>query len=269
MERKAVAYFRVSTARQGISGLGLEGQRTSVESYCAQNGYTLVRSFEEIESGKNDARPRLAEALAFARRSKAVLIVAKLDRLARSVAFVDGVMRTGVEFVAVDIPSANRLVLHILAAVAEQEALAVSQRTKSALQAAKARGTALGTHNPAVPHLTLAASRNGASLGSQSGHSRAIAEYADLLPRIVELRDEGKSLRDIASALNAAGHKTRRDAEWTATQVHRVLQRAGIMAKAEHVTMDGQGFVWDVAAFDASAPDDKPRRVAGLGLSMA
>ena len=122
MQKKAVGYLRCSTVRQGASRLGLEGQRAAVATYCEQNGYEVARSFEEVESGKNDARPKLAEALASARRSKAVLIVAKLDRLARSVAFVDGVMRSGVEFVAVDVPSANRMVLHILAAVAEAEA---------------------------------------------------------------------------------------------------------------------------------------------------
>ena len=225
MRRKAVAYFRVSTVRQGISGLGLDGQRESVKTYCAQNGYDVVRSFEEVESGKNDARPKLAEALAFARRSKAVLIVAKLDRLARSVAFVDGVMRSGVDFVAVDIPSANRLVLHILASVAEAEAKAISERTREALKAAKARGVRLGSHNPAVPGLTVEARRKGAALGSQAGRRQAVVEYADLLPLIVELRERGISLRDIAIRLNMDGHKTRSDAEWTATQVYRILKR--------------------------------------------
>ena len=197
-----------------------------MKAYCAQNGYHLVRSFEEVESGKNDARPKLAEALAFARRSKAVLIVAKLDRLARSVAFVDGVMRSGVDFVAVDIPSANRLVLHILASVAEAEAKAISERTRTALKAAKARGVRLGSHHPRVPRLTLEASRKGAALGSQAGRRKAIEEYADLLPLIVELREQGTSLHDIALKLNTEGHKTRGDAEWTATQVYRVLKRA-------------------------------------------
>ena len=133
---------------------------------------------------------------------------------------------SGVDFVAVDIPSANRLVLHILASVAEAEAKAISDRTKTALKAAKARGVKLGSHNPAVPRLTLAASRKGAAIGSQAGHRKAIAEYADLLPLIVELRAEGDSLRDVALELNLGGHKTRRDAEWTATQVYRVLKRA-------------------------------------------
>lgn len=226
MQRKAVAYYRVSTTRQGASGLGLDGQRAAVATYCAQNGYEVARAFEEVESGKNDARPRLAEALAFARRSKAVLIVAKLDRLARSVAFVDGVMRSGVEFVAVDVPSANRMVLHILAAVAEAEAKAISDRTKAALQAAKARGTRLGSHHPAVPHLTLSASRKGAALGAAAGRRNAVQEYADLLPMMLDLRSNGSTLREIATALNEQGHKTRRDAAWTATQVLRVLDRA-------------------------------------------
>jgi DNA invertase Pin-like site-specific DNA recombinase len=226
MNRNAVAYYRVSTFSQGRSGLGLDGQRASVEAYCSQNGYELVRDFQEVESGKNDARPKLAEALAFAKRCKAVLIVARLDRLARSVAFVDGVMRSGVEFVAVDVPSANSLVLHILAAVAQQEALSISQRTKAALQAARARGTALGSHNPSVPKLTLEASRMGAALGAQAGHRKAVAEYADLLPLILSLHRQGTSLRAIAERLNMDGHKTRRGSAWSAVQVLRVLRRS-------------------------------------------
>ncbi len=226
MTQKFVAYYRVSTKRQGASGLGLEAQEAAVQAYCREVGGEVVRSFTEVESGKNDGRPVLAQALAFARRSSAVLVVAKLDRLARSVAFVDGVMRSGVDFRAVDVPSANRFVLHILAAVAEQEARAISERTKSALQAAKARGVRLGAHNPAVPHLTADAIRKGAPLGALAGRTKAVREYADLQPTIAALHAQGLSLRAIAAALNADGHKTRNGANWSASQVYRVLQRA-------------------------------------------
>ncbi len=220
-----VAYYRVSTQRQGASGLGLDGQRAAVAQYAKEQGDSIVREFTEIESGKNDARPQLVQALAYARRSKCILVVAKLDRLARSVAFVDSVMRSGVDFVAVDIPSANRMVLHILAAVAEAEADAISKRTKAALTAAKARGIPLGSHNPKVPHLTPEAIRKGAALGSQSGHDKAVRAYSDLVPMMRALRQQGLTLRAIALALNADEHKTRNGSNWTATQVLRVIER--------------------------------------------
>src|SRR5258708_2007073 len=141
---KFVSYLRVSTARQGASGLGLEAQRAAVTGYLNGGEWTLVQELVEVESGKRNDRSVLAEALRLCRKHKATLVIAKLDRLARNVAFISNLMKSGVEFVAVDMPSANRFVVHILAAVAEQEAEAISKRTKAALAAAKARGTQLG-----------------------------------------------------------------------------------------------------------------------------
>src|SRR5271154_4183939 len=141
---KFVSYLRVSTARQGISGLGLEAQRASVAAFLNGGDWTLVQEVVEVESGKRSDRPALAEALRLCRKHRATLIIAKLDRLARNVHFISGLMESGVEFVAVDMPQANRFVVHILAAVAEQEADAISRRTKAALEAAKARGQKLG-----------------------------------------------------------------------------------------------------------------------------
>lgn len=226
MTRKIVAYLRVSTDRQGRSGLGLEGQRAAVEACRARVGATIVREFVEVESGRHDDRPKLAEALAFARRAKATLLVAKLDRLSRSVRFIATVLDSGVEFAAADVPDANRLLLHVLAAVAENEAKAISDRTRTALQVAKARGVRLGSHNPAVPSLTLEARLKGASLGSQASRRKAVEAYADLLPYVANLHREGLSLRAIASRLNDDGHATRSDKPWTAVQVVRVLRRA-------------------------------------------
>jgi DNA invertase Pin-like site-specific DNA recombinase len=143
-KRKFVSYLRVSTARQGISGLGLEAQRASVAGYLNGGDWTLVQEVLEVESGKRNDRPALAEALKLCRKHKATLVIAKLDRLARNVAFISNLMESGVEFIAVDMPQANRFVVHIMAAVAEQEADAISKRTKAALQAAKERGTKLG-----------------------------------------------------------------------------------------------------------------------------
>src|SRR5712671_6423852 len=139
-----VAYFRVSTDKQGASGLGLEAQREAVARYVAGAAGVIVAEFQEIESGKRNDRPQIAAALAACRLRRATLIIAKLDRLARNVHFISSLMESGVEFVAVDFPQANRLTVHILAAVAEHEATMISARTKAALAAAKARGVKLG-----------------------------------------------------------------------------------------------------------------------------
>ena len=139
-----VTYLRVSTAQQGSSGLGLEAQRAAATAYLNGGNWTLLKEVVEIESGKRNDRPALAQALRICRQQKATLLIAKLDRLARNIHFISGLMESGVEFVAVDMPEANRFVVHIMAAVAEQEADAISKRTKAALAAAKARIKALG-----------------------------------------------------------------------------------------------------------------------------
>ncbi len=139
-----VAYLRVSTARQGASGLGLEAQRASVQGFAAAGGHTIVAELVEVESGGKADRPQLAAALATCRLHRATLVIAKLDRLARNVAFIANLMDGGVDFVACDMPHANRLTLHLLAAIAEHEREMISQRTKAALAAAKARGVRLG-----------------------------------------------------------------------------------------------------------------------------
>src|SRR3954471_20698344 len=140
---KFVAYYRVSTERQGRSGLGLEAQQQAVRSYLNGGSWRLVAEVVEVESGKRSDRPKLSEALRLAKLHRATLIIAKLDRLARNVAFVSSLMESGVEFTAVDFPQANRLTIHVLAAVAEHEVAMISARTKAALAAAKARGTPL------------------------------------------------------------------------------------------------------------------------------
>src|ERR1700733_6270649 len=141
---KFVSYLRVSTARQGASGLGLEAQRAAVTAYLNGGEWSLVQEVLEVESGKRNDRPALADALRLCRKHKATLVIAKLDRLARNVHFISGLMESGVEFVAADMPHADRFQLHIYAAMSEQEALAISARTKAALAAAKARGKQLG-----------------------------------------------------------------------------------------------------------------------------
>jgi DNA invertase Pin-like site-specific DNA recombinase len=140
-----VAYYRVSTPRQGQSGLGLEAQEASVTDYSRRGGHRILASYREVESGKRADRPELIKALAHAKRARAILIIAKLDRLARNVAFLANLLESGAEFLACDNPTANRLTIHILAAVAEDEARRISERTKAALAAYKARGGQLGT----------------------------------------------------------------------------------------------------------------------------
>jgi len=220
-----VGYLRVSTRGQGESGLGLEAQRTAVETYAKQIGAVVVGWYTEVETGKLAARPKLLQALAHARRSKATLVVAKLDRLARNVAFLSALMDSTVPFVACDNPHANRLTLHILAAVAEAEAVAISQRTKAALNAYKARGGKLGAALPQCRNLTQEARLKGAH-NSAASHAKAANEaYADLAPTMQQWRAEGLTLASIASKLNAEGHTTRRGRSWNTVQVARVLTR--------------------------------------------
>ncbi len=142
---KYIAYFRVSTERQGVSGLGLEAQQTSVNQYVARSGGELLAEYVEVESGRKSDRPQLTAAIAKAKKLGAILLIAKLDRLARRVHFISGLMETGVQFRAADMPNADRFMLHVYAAMAEEEARRISERTRNALQAAKARGVKLGT----------------------------------------------------------------------------------------------------------------------------
>jgi DNA invertase Pin-like site-specific DNA recombinase len=220
-----VAYYRVSTDRQGRSGLGLEAQREAVRAYLGQRSAALLEEVTEVESGKRADRPRLAEALRLCRVHGATLIIAKLDRLARNVAFVSGLMESGVEFVAVDFPQANRLTVHILAAVAEHEAAMISQRTRDALAAAKARGVKLGGDRrrfAAVRHLG-----NPASAVSRT--ARANRRAADIAPLARGLQDAGMSFRQIAAELDRRAVSTPRGiGTWSATQVQRILQRASL-----------------------------------------
>jgi DNA invertase Pin-like site-specific DNA recombinase len=224
-----IAYYRVSTKQQGESGLGLEAQETAVQNYARQNGATIKASYVEVESGKLADRPELARALAHARRSKATLVVAKLDRLARNVAFLSALMESKVPFVAADNPHANRLTVHILAAVAEAEAVAISQRTKAALAAAKARGTLLGSARPG--HWDGREDARQAGLEKARGvavkvkQAKADEAYADLVPIVAACKAEGLSLRETAARLNAEGHTTRRGRPWNPVQVTRVLER--------------------------------------------
>ncbi|SEH34295.1 Site-specific DNA recombinase [Methylobacterium sp. 275MFSha3.1] len=218
-EGRFVAYYRVSTARQGRSGLGLEAQQAAVRGHLNGGTWSLVAEVIEVESGKRADRPKLAEALRLCRLHRATLMIAKLDRLARNVAFVSALMEAGVDFVAVDFPQANRLTVHILAAVAEHEAKAISDRTKAALAAAKARGVKLGGDRGHMP--TIAPRGYAASLAVRQG--KAADRAANLLPVIAEIRSAGAtSLQAVADALNARGIPTARGGVWGPTQIRRI-----------------------------------------------
>lgn len=208
-----IAYYRVSTDKQGKSCLGLDAQKEAVRVFL--NGAPLAEELVEVESGRKDDRPKLAEAMALCRKLKAKLVIAKLDRLSRDVAFISALMKSGVEFIAADMPDANKLTLHIMAAIAEHEREMISQRTKAALQAAKARGVKLGT--PA----NLAKSQGNAVRAAE-----AVARASDLSPIIADIRAIGAtSLRQIAAALNDRGIPTAKGGAWSAVQVQRAMRR--------------------------------------------
>lgn len=225
---KFVSYLRVSTAKQGVSGLGLEAQRDAVATYVQRMGGKLVRELQEVESGKRKDRPALIEALRLCRVHGATLIIAKLDRLARNVHFISSLMESKVEFVAVDFPKANRLTIHIMAAVAEHEAEMISARTKAALGAAKARGVQLGRRNTTPEELKAMAAK-GTKAGAAARTAKA-AEWRqnvlqDVLPVIADLREQAEgavSLRQVAEELNQRSIPTARGGKWSAVQVLRL-----------------------------------------------
>jgi DNA invertase Pin-like site-specific DNA recombinase len=216
---KHVAYYRVSTAKQGRSGLGLDAQRKSVLDYLNGGAWELSAEFVEIESGKVDARPKLQEALCMCELTGATLVVAKLDRLSRNVAFLATLQDSGARFVAADMPEANELTIHIMAAVAQAERKAISRRTREALAAAKARGVSLGGARGNLDDLLKGSA---ASAVARSAASRIRAQK--VMRQIDIMRAQGsRSLREIAAALNGAGITTPRGGSWQASQVKRIL----------------------------------------------
>jgi len=220
-----VTYLRVSTDRQGKSGLGLEAQRKAVADHVAGKG-EIAAEYVEIESGKRSDRPQLARALAEAKRIGAVLLIAKLDRLARNVAFIANLLESGVEIAAADMPEANRFLLHVMAAVAEHEAQAISDRTRAALAATKARGVALGWAMPGRAGEQRRAARRGAERNARKADQHA----ANVLPTIRQIAARGASLRQIADELNTRGIKTARDGLWYAATVRNVMARENEIA---------------------------------------
>ena len=221
-----LAYYRVSTKQQGASGLGLEAQQAAVTAHVNCHG-KLIASYTEIESGRKSDRPELMKAIAHAKRNKATLIVAKLDRLSRNVAFLSALMESQIEFVCADMPTANKLTIHLLAAVAEHEAKVISERTKAALAQAKIRGVKLGSHREGHwngrENARIAGLAKGRKQAVKAIKANRIKAYADLVPQVTEYRVSGKTFQQIADILNEAGHLTRRGKSWGHVQIMRLL----------------------------------------------
>jgi DNA invertase Pin-like site-specific DNA recombinase len=220
---KIVAYHRVSTARQGASGLGLEAQSKAIKDFVNARNADVVGSFTEVESGKNNQRPELEKALHLAKVTGATLLIAKLDRLSRNAAFLLTLRDSGAKFIAADMPDANDLTVGIMALVAQQEREAISKRTKEALAAAKARGTKLGNPNGAA---ALRRAGKGNVDGVRAIQANANKHATNLAPVIKAMRsDDITSLGAIADALNERGMLTPRDRRWHKSSVRNLLSR--------------------------------------------
>lgn len=208
---KFIAYYRVSTDRQGRSGLGLDAQKKAVLDWLNGGKWSLIAEYTEVESGKWADRPELEKALGECKRRGASLVIARLDRLARSVHFISGLMERKVPFVAVEFPDATPLMLHIHAAMAEHERKLISERTKAGLEQARARGVKLGTYGKVL---------------ARQNRDKARALAKELRPGIKELRKAGKTtVREIMEELNRRGIKTQRGGQWHPHTVNVLLHR--------------------------------------------
>lgn len=220
---KIVSYLRVSTRRQGTSGLGLAAQRTAIDALAHQRRATVIETFTEIESGKINTRPELAKALHLAKVTGATLVIAKLDRLSRNAAFLLTLRDSGVRFIAADMPDANDLTVGIMALVAQQEREAISKRTKEALAAAKMRGVRLGNPNGAA---ALRRARKGNKASVRAIKAAADEHALNLKPVLNKLGAEGVlSLGGIADALNERGMLTPRGGRWHRSSVRNLISR--------------------------------------------
>lgn len=227
--RTFVAYLRVSTDQQGRSGLGLEAQQAAIAAFLGPQDRLMEPPYVEVESGLKADRPRLREALERCKRTGATLLIAKLDRLARNVRFIASLMEEGVPFIACDMPNATPFMLHVYAAVGEEEARAISRRTKAALAAAKARGVKLGGdrgYRPSTPPDWVAGTKAAADARKREA-DRTAHGLMGAIDAVREALGAGASLQAIARGLTEAGVPTPRGGAWTATGVRRALGRVG------------------------------------------
>ena len=220
---KVVAYIRVSTRKQGASGLGMEAQQAAIEAFCRNRGAETLQTFTEVESGKNSDRPKLKQALHLAKVTGATVVIAKLDRLSRNAAFLLTLKDSGAQFIAADMPEATQITVGIMALVAEQERQAASKRTQEALKAAKARGTRLGNPNGAD---ALRRANKGNTDSVKAIKAAADSHAEDLRPVIASMQAEGlTSLGAIADALNSRGMLTPRGGHRHKSSVRNLLDR--------------------------------------------
>jgi DNA invertase Pin-like site-specific DNA recombinase len=213
-----IAYLRVSTDKQGMYGHGVSAQRQAIATYLGANNGILLEEFVEVESGKRNDRPALHNAISRCKMSRATLIIAKLDRLSRNLAFVANLMDSGIDFIACDNPYANKLTIHILAAIAEHEREMISRRTREALAAAKKKGIKLGGNRGAL------ITREIQHKGLEKRRKDASDYAAHVYPRIRDLLDSGNSLNATAKTLNGQQIFTAQGCKWTAKSVSRILQ---------------------------------------------
>ncbi len=228
MNKKFVAYYRVSTREQSFSHLGLEAQEAMVKKYCLGSDGNLIAAYTETETGKKNSlenRPILKKALAHCKRIGAILIIAKLDRLARSVYVTAMLHKSGIEFLCCDMPTANRMTVQILAAVAENEAKMISDRTKAALGALKARGVKLGSHRPECANtLTPVARKIGGSRSAKIKKIEKIDAYRDVINEIIALRKQGTPYKGIAKCLNDRGDTTRTGCDYLPSTIYKIIK---------------------------------------------
>jgi DNA invertase Pin-like site-specific DNA recombinase len=222
--KRFVSYLRVSTTRQGADGLGVAAQREAVERHVAGDGGRIVAEFVEVESGRKNDRPQLAAAIEACRRYNAVLAISRLDRLARNAAFLLSLRDAGIEFVAADMPSANRMTVGVMALVAEQEAEAISARTRAALAAARARGVKLGGSREGAYDISVHG-RDGHAAGLKVRQGKAMERAANLASAVQQLRAEGAvSLAQLANGLNLLDIPAPRGGRWAPAQVMYLLK---------------------------------------------
>jgi DNA invertase Pin-like site-specific DNA recombinase len=221
MATQYICYYRVSTVRQGQSGLGLEAQRAATENFLRSTEGVAIADFTEVESGKHANRPQLIQAIKACRDIGATLLIAKLDRLARNVHFISGLLESGVKFTAIDMPNADRFMLHVYAAMAEEEGRRISERTKAALASAKARGVRLGTY--------------GSVLAMQ--HKQDALERAHEVKSVLErlIRVDCLTFEKAAVRLNELQVPTAKGKGWHATTVYRVWTRIQSLDTQDHI----------------------------------
>jgi len=212
MKKNYIAYYRVSTDKQGIDGYGMDAQKVDVAKYVESNSGQLIDEFIEVESGAKSDRIEVWNAIDKCKDTNSILVIAKLDRLGRNVSFISHLMDSGIEFVACDMPHASRFELHIRAAVAEEERRMISERVKKGLSQAKAKGVKLGGYRPAL---------------DRHNHKKRTdaAKFAEMMkPKIEMMLSKGLSQREMAKTLNAFGVKTSTGKEWSNVQVGRLIK---------------------------------------------